>query len=120
MEDAPKESRIGTTISVIAAILVCAFIFYMSAKPADESNELSYGVVYQIIGLAMLGYDQMTHDEQLYRQKTLMHPVRKTARFLEYAALSALVLNMSLQIGRERGRDLREPLVKTAVTSWAL
>ena len=103
---------------------MCVFIFYMSAKPADESDELSYGVVYQIIGFVVPGYDQMPYDDQLYWQKTLNYPVRKTAHFLEYALLGALMFNMLFQITRACNRmfgpDTRNGLLKIGAGAWAL
>ena len=60
------------------------------------------GVVWHIIGFIVPGYDQMSPADQLYWQQALDHPVRKTAHFLEYAALGALTMNAFWQIARAR------------------
>lgn len=124
MENEAGNNRVAVVLSVIAVVLMCVFIFYMSNRPADESDEMSYGVVYQIVGFVVPGYDQMTYDEQLYWQKQLNYPVRKTAHFMEYAMLGALVLNMLLQIEKARGRrhwaGSRNALFKLGASAWAL
>lgn len=89
-------------VSAIAVLAMCIFIFYMSARPADESDALSLGVVWHIVGFIVPGYDQMSAADQIYWQQMLNHPVRKTAHFLEYAALGALVLNLLVQIKRRQ------------------
>lgn len=81
----------------------CVFIFVMSAQPADESTELSMGVVWHIIGFIVPGYDQMSPADQLYWQQMLDHPVRKTAHFLEYAVLGALMLNAVVRVMGDQG-----------------
>ena len=88
----------------------------MSAQPADESTELSMGVVWHIIGFIVPGYDQMSPADQLYWQQALDHPVRKTAHFLEYAVLGALMLNAVMRAmgnqgdGEDAGQEEAEQL----------
>lgn len=121
--------RVGLILSIVAVVAMCGFIFYMSSFPADESTELSMGVVWHIIGFIVPGYDQMSLAEQLYWQEALDHPVRKTAHFLEYAVLGALMLNMLWQIAKARrtssgGEDTKtSPLPRIrnlAIGAWAL
>ena len=90
-------------MSVLAVVAWCVFIFVMSAQPADESTELSMGVVWHIIGFIVPGYDQMSPADQLYWQQALDHPVRKTAHFLEYAVLGALMLNAVVRVMGNQG-----------------
>lgn len=97
------EKRITLALSAAAVVAMCAFVFAMSAMPADDSTELSTGVIWHIVGLIVPGYDQLPGAEQLRWQEALQHPVRKAAHFLEYAALGALALNLTMQVARERG-----------------
>ena len=90
-------------MSVLAVVAWCVLIFVMSAQPADESTELSMGVVWHIIGFIVPGYDQMSPADQLYWQQALDHPVRKTAHFLEYAVLGALMLNAVVRVMGNQG-----------------
>lgn len=92
------KSRIVAIGSVLAVVAWCTFIFVMSSQPADDSTELSMGVVRHIIGFIVPGYDQMSPADQLYWQQALDHPVRKTAHFLEYAVLGALMMNAVVQV----------------------
>ena len=90
-------------MSVLAVVAWCVFIFVMSAQPADESTELSMGVVRHVVGFIVPGYDQMSPVDQLYWQQMLDHPVRKTAHFLEYAMLGALMLNAVMRVIGDQG-----------------
>ena len=95
-------ARVRVVVSVAAVIAMCAFIFLMSHEPAEQSDELSLGVAWNIVSILVPGYGDMSSADQLEWQKMLNHPVRKTAHFLEYAALGALMLNMLMQISRLR------------------
>ena len=44
--------------------------------------------------------------------------MRKTAHFLEYAVLGALMLNMLVQIARARGRNVLKMLLQLALAAW--
>lgn len=110
---------------------MCVFIFVMSDVPAEGSDELSLGVAARIVGLLVPGYDQLSVAEQLRWQQMLNHPIRKTAHFLEYAALGALTMNMLVQIARVRASSIlgrgREVAVgsvamlrRFAIAAWAL
>ena len=101
----PMKKWIPLIISAVAVVAMCAFVFSMSAMPADDSNALSTGVIWHIVGFIVPGYDQLPAADQLHWQEALQRPVRKTAHFLEYATLGALMLNLVAQI--ERTRRLR-------------
>ena len=115
-----NRTRVIAILSIVAVIAMCGFIFFMSARPADESDAMSLGIVGRIIGFIIPGYDQMSAADQLYWQQTLNYPVRKTAHFLEYAALGALMLNMIVQVTRAQGRNPRAVLKRLAAEAWAL
>lgn len=124
------KSRLALIASIVAVVAMCVLIFAMSAQDADESTELSMGVVWHIIGFIVPGYDQMSAADQLHWQQMLDHPVRKTAHFLEYAVLGALTLNMLVQIARQRAGEGEGPaavptpaapaLRQLALAAWAL
>ena len=120
-------NRIATIVSVLAVVFMCAVIFTLSAQPADDSTELSMGIVWHIIGFIVPGYDQMSPAGQLYWQQLLDHPVRKTAHFLEYAVLGALMMNMVWHLARESGKRASDgnaantsSIVKLGVIAWIL
>lgn len=95
-------AAVATAVSACAVIAMCVFIFVMSSFDADDSTELSMGVVWHIIGFIVPGYDQMTFAEQLQWQQALDHPVRKVAHFLEYTLLGVLMANLVYRVGRFR------------------
>lgn len=95
-------SWVPVIVSAMAVFAVCAFIFYMSERPADESDALSLDFVWHIVGFIVPGYDQMSAAEQLNWQEMLNYPVRKLAHFTEFAILGALVLNLLVQIKRRQ------------------
>ena len=109
-------------VSACAVVAMCVFIFWMSARSADESGELSMGIVYQVIGFIVPGYDQMAAADQLMWQKALEHPIRKLAHFLEYLALGALVLNALAQGLRARSplKGLRPVSLNLCIGAWAI
>ena len=85
--------QVKTILSVAALVAWCVFIFYMSAKPAAESDEISLGFIGHFIAFIVPGYDQMSVAQQLEWQLLLNHPVRKLAHFSEFALLGMFALN---------------------------
>lgn len=88
-------------IKLILIIIFMAMIFYMSSKPADESNEISNEV---IILLNILNIDVNDFFGGLAN-----FVVRKIAHFSEYGILAALIYSY-----------LRENLNKLRSTVYAL
>ena len=119
---AGMKAKLPLIISAAAVVAMCAFVFYMSALPADDSTVLSTGVIWHIVGFVVPGYDQLSAAEQLQWQEALQNPVRKTAHFLEYAALGALMLNLVRQIGKVRiNRPASEGTrSRAALLAWTL
>lgn len=119
---AGMKAKLPLIISAAAVVAMCAFVFYMSALPADDSSALSTGVIWHIVGFVVPGYDQLSAAEQLQWQEALQNPVRKTAHFLEYAVLGALMLNLVRQIGKVRiNRPASEGTrSRAALLAWAL
>ena len=62
----------------------------MSAKPANESAELSLSVDMRLCKLFRWDFDKLSEEEQLKAAAEIDHFVRKSAHFLEFAALGAL------------------------------
>lgn len=94
---------------------MCAFIFVMSAFPAEESDALSTGAIWHIVGFIVPGYDQLPAAEQLQWQQALQFPVRKTAHFLEYALLGALAFNLVIRMKSFR----HAPRARQVLVAWA-
>ena len=125
-----SSSIVATVVSACAVIAMCIFIFMMSSMPADDSTELSMGVVWHIIGFIVPGYDQMTLAEQFQWQQMLDHPLRKVAHFLEYTLLGVLMMNLAYRIARLHGDaatgrgdcvkpPVSSPLRPLAIAAWA-
>ena len=76
---------------IILTIMWMILIFSMSAKPADESTEISIAVGRIYCELFYPGYSEMTEDEQFYTAEDIDHPLRKVAHVTEFAVLGALV-----------------------------
>ena len=103
-----------TIISAIAVIAMCAFIFYMSDQPADDSTEVSMGIVDQIVRFFVPGYDQMDPAAQFAAAKGVEHVVRKIAHFFEYALLGMLVFNLARRIA------LLRKTTSEAISRWSV
>lgn len=92
----------------VAAVLALAWmgvIFYMSANNADDSGEMSGGLIRRVL-LILFGHaDQSLID-------SLDHPVRKLAHFTEYAVLGVLYANVI-----RAACGLREPAARCGSAS---
>lgn len=73
-----KHRLIFAIIAWVCVILLCAMIFLFSAQTGDSSSELSDGIVNELI-------------DKDAEYEIVSFLVRKTAHFLEYAALSFIV-----------------------------
>lgn len=96
--------RVKTIVSLLAVVVWCGFIFYMSAFPADESTDMSMGIVYQVVQLLIPGFEHMPPIDQAAVLDQFDHIVRKLAHFSEYAVLGALALNFARRIGATRNK----------------
>lgn len=104
-----KQQALKAAASVLLAAVWCVFIFYMSAKNGDSSQQMSNGVIKMLAGVLVPGYADMDTIHQAIAVSTLSFPVRKAAHFCEYAILGLLVSNAALQIARtfkQRGMDI--------------
>ena len=65
-------------------------IFYMSSQPANESSQLSGGIVSKLIAAFFHKFDSMSLQEQETISNAISFIVRKTAHFIEYFILGVL------------------------------
>ena len=86
-----------TTFSLIALILWCGFIFFMSARVAQDSDALSLGVAGYLLNLVTPGFGDLSPEEQFALAESINHPVRKLAHFSEYLILGMLAFNVLRQ-----------------------
>lgn len=101
-------ARAWRVVSWVAVALWCAFIFYMSAKVAVDSDAISGGLINRVLMLVFGGIDPALAG-------SLNHPVRKLAHFSEYTVLGLLLVNalactVELRSGARRAeeREVRE------------
>lgn len=88
-----KKSTRHTALSLVALVLWCALIFYMSARVAQDSDALSLGFAGRFLHLVVPGFSDMSAADQLALAKSINHPVRKLAHFTEYLVLDMLTVN---------------------------
>ena len=95
-----KKPTRHTALSLVALVLWCAFIFYMSARVAQDSDALSLGFAGRFLHLVVPGFSDMSAADQLALAKSINHPVRKLAHFTEYLVLGMLAVNaLRLHVG---------------------
>ena len=95
-----KKPTRHTALSLVALILWCTLIFYMSARVAQDSDALSLGFAGRFLHLVVPGFSDMSAADQLALAKSINHPVRKLAHFTEYLVLGILAVNaLRLHIG---------------------
>ncbi|MBQ7699856.1 MAG: VanZ family protein [Clostridia bacterium] len=78
-------------VFIAATVFLLVFIFVMSAEPAEESAEISLSVDFTLCRLFRPDFDSLSEEEQLKIAAKTDHFVRKTAHFLEFTALGALI-----------------------------
>ena len=83
------------TVWVVAAwtvvILWMAFIFSMSAEPAEQSDKTSGGVAEVILRIIVPGFDELPSQERAQMIDGIQHFVRKSAHFLGYTLMGVLL-----------------------------
>lgn len=97
------KGRAVTILSWTAVILWMLFIFYLSAQPAEQSNQLSSGITQAIIKL--LGRLAPGIEPDL---NSFNYFVRKNAHFVAYLVLGLLSSNA---MGRNRPHSLRNGFI---------
>ena len=93
---------IGSVLSWVAVIVWMAFIFYLSAQVAEQSNQLSTGITETIIGIIRKLIPNAKPDLNSFN-----HFVRKNAHFFAYLVLGLLTSNA---LGRNKAHSYRRAL----------
>ena len=120
-----KKPTRHTALSLVALVLWCAFIFYMSARVAQDSDALSLGFAGRFLHLVVPGFSDMSTADQLALTKSINHPVRKLAHFTEYLVLGTLAINaLRLHVGSsernpEDGANASSRNLLIPALSWA-
>lgn len=93
---------------IVTAAVMCwmIVIFLFSAKPADESEEMSLSVGKIIGRFFVSSYPEWTAEEQQKFAEKIDYPVRKSAHASEYAVLGVLVMEMLGTYGSKGGARL--------------
>jgi len=86
--------RIKIVVSWTAVLLWMLFIFYLSSDPAEQSDELSRGIVKIIIDTIQKIVPGLHFDMDSFN-----HILRKSAHFFAYFVLGGLVLNANRKSG---------------------
>lgn len=77
-------------IFCLLLILWMAFIFLMSMQPAEQSSQLSGGIVSKLIAALFHNFDSLSLQQQVDMTNTITFIVRKLAHFSEYFILGVL------------------------------
>ena len=93
-----RRARIRAYIAVALVLALCVVIFLFSARPAVVSAQDSGGIAEALARLFNPQFDALAAAERNAALHFFDHLVRKTAHFLEYAALGALSANAALQL----------------------
>lgn len=89
----------------LLSLLMVGFIFSNSLEPRDESNQKSNGIVDEI--------KPIVDPQDTIPRGTFNHYVRKSAHFLEFAALGFCLMGLTDAIGRKH-RIPRVPMALLA------
>lgn len=87
-------------ILLVLTILWMAFIFSFSARPADESTQMSLSVGKWIGQSLVPGYDRWNETEQETFARNIDYPVRKCAHASEYAVLGIMLSSLALSFDK--------------------
>lgn len=109
-----RKGKVGRGILMILLLLWMSYIFIMSAKPADESQKLSFDVGFVVGHFFRPSFGEMTQSEQLTYVEAGDHLIRKSGHFVEYAILGILVS------GNVLAWTGVHPIRKKFLLSWGL
>lgn len=86
-----KNAKKARVVFVLLLALWMLVIFVMSAQPAEQSSQLSGGIVSSIIAAICRNFDTLSSQQQTEITSVITLVVRKTAHFSEYFILGVLV-----------------------------
>ena len=93
-------------IFTLMVSLWMGIIFWFSAQPADESEQMSLSVGH-VAGLLFVDdYEDWPQERQDTFEERIDHGVRKTAHFTEYTVLGLLLVSMYRAYGHKGKRLL--------------
>lgn len=108
MADTSRKTKILRIVTVILLLVWMGFIFDMSAKPADDSDEMSLSVGIEIGRIFVSDFRQMSAEDQIRFAEKIDHPVRKTAHATEYAVLGLLMYPAVYCAEKKKGMNIRK------------
>ena len=85
-----RKRRAFRIISALLLTFWMGCIFFFSSQPAKESNNLSGGVIEQVVSAVYPGFSDMEKAEQTELVSSFQHVTRKTAHFSAYGLLGIL------------------------------
>lgn len=106
-----KNLAFHNKISMVLAISCFIFIFSMSARPADESTEMSHRVGKICASVFVPGFNQMSDARQEEIAAKIDFPVRKTAHATEFGLLALTIFFSFSEDMRLRKRSLLSILI---------
>lgn len=92
-----KRARI---VFILLLALWMFVIFIMSAQPAEQSSQLSGGIVSSIIAAICRNFDSLTAEQQFEIIHTTTFIVRKAAHFSEYFILGVLAFLVAISVNK--------------------
>ena len=93
------------TVLLVFTLLWMAVIFGFSAKPAEESADMSLSVGRWIGQAFVPAYDGWDEGKQETFAEKIDHPVRKCAHASEYAVLGMLLAPLFLTWGTDKNQN---------------
>ncbi len=82
-----------TRVALWSLVALCmAFIFFMSAKPAQQSSQVSGQFIRSVAAIVTPDFSALSEDEQDTVVESFQHVVRKGAHFSIYLLLGVLCL----------------------------
>lgn len=121
-------------ITFLAVVAIAAAIFLFSSESGEQSNDTSSRFAVLYLRVFHPGYDALPDAERAVLMKNAQFAVRKTAHFLEYAALGlflrlflygirlphppAFVLTLLLGAGYAALDEYHQKLVGTRTAMW--
>lgn len=94
--------RFVTSVLVLAWMAV---IFFFSAKPADESADMSHSVGRTVGRFFVPSFEEWDKEKQEAFAEQIDYPVRKTAHAAEYAVLGMLLMGAAQTFSDKRKGD---------------
>ena len=109
-----KHRKLWMNLTLLATLAVAGLIFFFSAQKADNSTEMSAGIVARVVRALFANFEGLSAERQAALVDGVTFAVRKLAHFSLFALLG-LCLAAHLRL-----RRWEAPAKSTARMSWAL